>query len=472
MAANPGITDANSIHAGQQLALPPGVQPVGANQQVRLAEFEEMNGGRPSHLPSPPRPGEEILIGDPGEDQLGSDTKYGESADRLKQALDEVHSRPGAPMDPRLSDDAMAVLREDFDTFDTALQKDPALADGQVSRDDLLHVLRDPGVSDAQRGAARVLLDNDFAFFRMASAGDDGKFNGLIDIGDIDRSFEGGQPRQLTGEQYQDLASDFLDFKMQGVAADDLYGQNRAITEAYAQLYMNNPDFKWAGMAAFASDAVGTGIFRADAGNLSDWPIPGVNAVDLVPGADGAQLLGDLGFGNRAVFEDMYWQHMAYQDGGIQALEQMAANGDVDSDQIDAWRLLDQGVQSGNQDTIWAGNQALLRYEQEQILQPMYERERQMWADLSGNGYGDLPVIRHIPYVRDWVGDGLDFPSAINGGVSFQDYMENGDIGNYDQRMKWIEDSMLPEWRSLETDPDAVFNDYVSREILRHPLLR
>ena len=50
--------------------------------------------------------------------------------------------------------------------------------------------------------------------------------------------------------------------------------------------------------------------------------------------------------------------------------------------------------------------------------------------------------------------------------------MENGDIGNYDQRMKWIEDSMLPEWRSLETDPDAVFNDYVSREILRHPLLR
>ena len=95
----------------------------------------------------------------------------------------------------------------------------------RLAGDDLLHVLRDPGVSDAQRGAARVLLDNDFAFFRMASAGDDGKFNGLIDIGDIDRSFEGGQPRQLTGEQYQDLASDFLDFKMQGVAADDLYGQ-------------------------------------------------------------------------------------------------------------------------------------------------------------------------------------------------------------------------------------------------------
>jgi hypothetical protein len=432
-------------------------------QQDKLQEFANSQGA-PSHLPSPPGPGEEILTGDPGEDQLGSDTKYGESADRLKQALDEVHSRPGAPMDPRLSDDAMAVLREDFDTFDTALQKDPALADGQVSRDDLLHVLRDPGVSDAQRGAARVLLDNDFAFFRMASAGDDGKFNGLIDIGDIDRSFEGGQPRQLTGEQYQDLASDFLDFKMQGVAADDLYGQNRAITEAYAQLYMNNPDFKWAGMAAFASDAVGTGIFRADAGNLSDWPIPGVNALDLVPGADGAQLLGDLGFGNRAVFEDMYWQHMAYQDGGIQALEQMAANGDVDSDQIDAWRLLDQGVQSGNQDTIWAGNQALLRYEQEKILQPMYERNREMWAEMSANGYEPAYDFFDNPF-------GLGkFPSAIDGGVSFHDYIENGDIGNFPDRWEWIRNSMLPEWRSLEADQDAVFDDYISRQILRHPL--
>ena len=472
MAANPDLVDPGRIQAGQQLSLPEGVQPVGTERQVRLAQFEEMNGGSPSHLPSPARPGEEPLMGGAGEDQLTPGANYDESKDRLQQALKDAHFRPGQPMDPRLTDDAMAVLQEDFSAFDTALQKNPALADGQVSRDDLFHVLRDNSASDAQRAAARVLIDNDFAFFRMASAGDDGQFNGLIDLEDLNRSFEGGQPRQVTADQYQQLATDFLDFKMQGVAADDLYGQNRAITEAYAQLYMSNPDFKWAGMAAFASDEVGTGILMSDLGNTSDWPIPGLNKMDFVPGADGAQLLSDLGFGNRAVFEDMYWQHMAYQDGGIQALEQMAANRTIEREQINAWRVLDQGVQAGDQEMVWAGNQALLRYEQERILQPMYERNREMWADLSGNGYGDLNVIRHLPYLRDWIGDGLDFPSAINGGLSFQDYMQNGDIGNFDHRMDWIENSMLPEWRNLEANPDAVFSDYLSRQILRNPATR
>jgi len=53
--------------------------------------------------------------------------------------------------------------------------------------------------------------------------------------------------------------------------------------------------------------------------------------------------------------------------------------------------------------------------------------------------------------------------------VSFQDYMEAGDIGNFDDRMRWIENSMLPEWRALEADPDAVLSDYRFREILRSP---
>ena len=56
MAANPEIADPNRIHAGQQLTLPEGVQPVVADQQQRLQAFADSQGG-PSHMPSPPRPG-------------------------------------------------------------------------------------------------------------------------------------------------------------------------------------------------------------------------------------------------------------------------------------------------------------------------------------------------------------------------------------------------------------------------------
>ena len=55
MAANPDIVDRHTIQAGQQLALPEGVQPVGAVQQDKLQEFANSQGA-PSHLPSPPRP--------------------------------------------------------------------------------------------------------------------------------------------------------------------------------------------------------------------------------------------------------------------------------------------------------------------------------------------------------------------------------------------------------------------------------
>ena len=60
MAANPGITDPDRIHAGQALNLPEGVRSVELDRQARLAEFGEVRGGAPI-LPSPVRPG----LGDP-----------------------------------------------------------------------------------------------------------------------------------------------------------------------------------------------------------------------------------------------------------------------------------------------------------------------------------------------------------------------------------------------------------------------
>ncbi len=92
----------------------------------------------------------------------------------------------------------------------------------------------------------------------------------------------------------------------------------------------------------------------------------------------------------------------------------------------------------------------------------MYESNREMWAEMSANGYSYNPFKNPL---------GLSaFPSAIDDVVSFQDYMENGDIGNFDDRRRWIEDSMLPEWQALEADPSAVIEAYISRQILRDPI--
>ncbi|MGI9503492.1 MAG: LysM peptidoglycan-binding domain-containing protein, partial [Geminicoccaceae bacterium] len=55
MAANPSISDPSLIHAGQELTLPEGVRSVGADQQQRLSDFGNVNGGS-GHLPSPRRP--------------------------------------------------------------------------------------------------------------------------------------------------------------------------------------------------------------------------------------------------------------------------------------------------------------------------------------------------------------------------------------------------------------------------------
>lgn len=98
--------------------------------------------------------------------------------------------------------------------------------------------------------------------------------------------------------------------------------ENLLITKAYAKLYIDNKGiFKWAGMAAYASDMVGMGIASGKAldifvdnnmrSMLAREPAGRLNATDL----DNMLILG-----NKAVFRDVYWQHLAYLEGGLEAM--------------------------------------------------------------------------------------------------------------------------------------------------------
>lgn len=239
-------------------------------------------------------------------------------------------------------------------------------------------------------------------------------------------------PGPLSAAQYQVLAADYVRGKLPEGQEENIYARNAAITQAYAEMYFADPDtYKWAGMAAFASDLVGDGIRQAEAGRQSGLPIiPGVSDFSFT------ELSLSLQFGNARVYTDIFWQHLAYEHGGIEAIRGIHAEGAISNDLLQAWEQIDAGTRAGNADQVWEGNQGLLRYEQEVTLQQgVYDQNRHIYQRLSSGITGLVqPLSSPIP------GD----PST------FQDYVPGGDIGDFNDRWRWIEDSMLPAWRARE----------------------
>jgi hypothetical protein len=211
--------------------------------------------------------------------------------------------------------------------------------------------------------------------------------------------------------------------------------RNRLISGAYAQLYLSDPEtFKWAGMAGYASRKVGEGMRDASA----------LGAVSAVDGDEMGQALEE---GNKAIFDDMYWQHLAFQNGGLEELEKAAAAGQVTPEQLESWRQLKAADEKRDVDPeaaeaeVWAANKALLFHEQDAVLQDgVYDHHRQLFQDVSSA----------------WAVDLVGFDSPIPGDESdFEDDVEGGDIGNLDDRWRWIDEKMLPAWQDRDANHRA-----------------
>ncbi|HKU38004.1 MAG TPA: hypothetical protein VJR89_07655 [Polyangiales bacterium] len=142
--------------------------------------------------------------------------------------------------------------------------------------------------------------------------------------------------------------------------------QDMLITKAYAEMYLSNPAvFKWAGMAAFASDTVGMGI---QIGKATDMVIDGqvrLNAAQTLPfdkafrvpptaRINATDLDNLLIEGNKAVYRDVYWQHLVYREKGVEELrgllKNLAAQGrDI---LINGWTMIDAGAKASNSGLI------------------------------------------------------------------------------------------------------------------------
>ena len=204
----------------------------------------------------------------------------------------------------------------------------------------------------------------------------------------------------------------------------DLLKRNAQITEAYAELYLRRPAiYKWAGMAALTSSTVGRGMYlmlALDATRLGCL-------VGLI-GREAATVFEQLCLGNWLVFADIYWQHLAYEQAGIEELAALAATGQLDQEVYEAWRQIDQGRRTEQSALIWAGNTALLKFEQERVLQPgVYQANQAIWDILA-----------------DWVPSPI--PTLVE---TFRDFHADGNIGVFEERWCWIERRMLPRWKRL-----------------------
>src|SRR5215213_11681239 len=128
--------------------------------------------------------------------------------------------------------------------------------------------------------------------------------------------------------------------------------RNEYVTAAYAEMYLRNPAvYKWAGMAALTSAAVGRGMYMIHYLKQSHMGL----MVGLFS-REVANVSAMLSAGNLAVFEDIYWQHLAYERAGIAELERIERAGGLDRRVLHAWRQIEAGRRTSDSALIWAGN--------------------------------------------------------------------------------------------------------------------
>ncbi|MBW3651606.1 MAG: hypothetical protein KY458_13660, partial [Actinobacteria bacterium] len=188
------------------------------------------------------------------------------------------------------------------------------------------------------------------------------------------------------------------------------------------------------------------------------------------------------------IFEDLAWQHVAYQQGGMEGLEALHADGAMRFDHIRAWRHIDAGDRAG----VQRGNRALLRYEQQRTIGKDYDdirnRSEVTWLLTLGMSVvaespidGGHPFREVVPYeVKPTVNtpDRLSVPDRlVPDRIPFTDVRVPGgggfsintpdsvsvklgevpinNVSVFDKRWQWIREDMYPAWLRLVDSGDA-----------------
>ena len=272
----------------------------------------------------------------------------------------------------------------------------------------------------------------------------------------------------------------------------------------YAELFDRRPEqFLWAGMATLAGGtfyaafqdvhvlrrALESGSVRADeVGELfrrlyPRQPGPVLDLIGDLAARDMAALAAEVRYVEvrfldmqQQIFDDLAWQHVAFEQGGLPAMEALFASGRIDEVHVGAWR----DIATGDYQRVRRGNRDLLHHEQERIIGDDYDEIRThspvTWAmtmGMSGVAHSPVPGGRPfrdvVPYevavdtpdrwplVPDWaVPDRVPFTDldVPGGGGLYLDTPDRVELAElpvnnvsiFENRWAWIDGDMLPAW--------------------------
>ncbi|WP_437293137.1 DUF4150 domain-containing protein [Sorangium sp. So ce426] len=165
--------------------------------------------------------------------------------------------------------------------------------------------------------------------------------------------------------------------------------RNKHITAAYAKIYREHPELKWAGMGAFVSKEAGCGMKEAVELYRDNLGLGEVKAG--IREAARAVLRG-LAAGNKAIFRDIYPQFLFYAKYGNDALQRCAAAGGMTPEMKQAFNLFAKGDKA----SIEKATLLVATQEQAVTLQNVMKNDPLFVSALIGNKVGNDLVVGRL----------------------------------------------------------------------------
>lgn len=349
----------------------------------------------------------------------------------------------------------------------------------QAKSDDLLAKLA--AMTPQERAA--YLTSAEFQKWAMAS-----QENADIAKSALDQAFDTGLLDQQKSE-YRDFLKNYWITKAMTAAGIDpatwdpakgVDGNREIITKVYnyyGQLYLNNPDLKWAAMANMIGPSFAGGFYDLDL--MRDVARGVQSAGKVIPEPMGSYLSTLAGLGDnelkyyetsllamqKEIFQDQGLMHQAYVDGGMAEIDRLSKAGVINTDSRNAWSDID----SGDPNRVAAGNKQLLWREQNVIIKDNYQQMYDHPVTGPAVTYGmtligapsipgaktfgevfpikvsfETPGPSNIPFTP--------FDNPLQGKVTVTTPLPDGNIANQDARWALIEKDTLPAFNNLSPE--------------------
>jgi hypothetical protein len=252
-----------------------------------------------------------------------------------------------------------------------------------------------------------------------------------------------------------------------------VFQRNLEISSRYAWIYKHLPAcFKWAGMAAFASYHVRLALlpFRLDTDRTGYVDIPhSLERHRPHPGGLRAYDVDTIRETNNAIFDDIFWVHLAYSsaEDGIECVRALLGAEPHYAALLAGFEAIDKGrrvledetasatARRMADDLIWEGNVQLLEHEQRAVVQPGFDRLSCAFARIFSMGstlnFEVRGLRQELSYFTSFYVYSLTrgIPQALRAHAWPR-------ITRFDDRWRWIETCIVPRFRRFDADSRLV----------------